>query len=130
MRLGKNLAELESVLFASELKISGDKDEHTTGGTRRLTIDGGDVMLALLEREAGELSDDVLRALDLLAFEGQHGTFLVERNQTWTISIEGGVVVLNESLRNCVWIHLLSSSFDSFALPVVLSREERDDHRY
>lgn len=73
----KNLAELESVLFTSELKIAGDKDEHTTGGTRRLTIDGGDVVLTLLEREAGELSDDVLRALDLLAFEGQHGSFLV-----------------------------------------------------
>lgn len=102
----KNLAELESVLFTSELKIAGDKDEHTAGGTRRLTIDGGDVVLALLEREAGELSDDVLRALDLLAFEGQHGSFLVQRNQTWTICIEGGVVVLNESLCNCVWIHL------------------------
>jgi len=113
----EHLAELESVLFASELKIPGDKDEHAAGGTRRLAIDGGDVVLALLEGEAGELSDDVLRALDLLAFKGQHGSFLVERNQPCAIRIEGGVVVLHESLGNCVWIHLLSpSSDDPFSL--------------
>lgn len=94
------------MLFASELEIAGDKDEHSGGGTRGLAIDGGDVVLALLERKAGELGDDVLRALDLLAFEGQHGSFLVERDQPCAIRIEGGVVVLHESLGYCVWIHL------------------------
>lgn len=102
----RDLAELESVLFASELKIAGDKDEHAAGGTRGLAIDGGDVVLALLERKAGELGDDVLRALDLLPFEGQHGSFLVERDQPRAIRIEGRVVVLDEGLGNCVWIHL------------------------
>ena len=94
------------MLLASELEITGDEDEHTAGGTRGLAIDGGDVVFALLEREAGELGDDVLRALDLLPFEGQHGSFLVERHQARAIRVEGGVVVLHESLGYCVWIHL------------------------
>ena len=94
------------MLLASELEITGDEDEHTAGGTRGLAIDGGDVVLALLERKAGELGDDVLRALDLLPFEGQHGSFLVERDQPRAIRIEGRVVVLDEGLGNCVWIHL------------------------
>lgn len=104
-----NLAELEGVLFASELKVSGDEDEHAVGGTRGLAIDGGDVVLALLERKAGELGDDVLRALDLLPFEAQHGSFLVQRDQPRAIRIERRVVVLHEGLGYCVWIHL---SFD------------------
>ena len=73
-----DLAELESVLFAGELEVAADEDEHAAGGARGLAINGGDAVLALLEREAGELSDDVLRALDLLAFEGQHGALLVQ----------------------------------------------------
>nr|GMD80722.1 calmodulin-binding transcription activator 4 [Ipomoea batatas] len=50
-------------------KGTGDEDEHAAGGTRGLAIDGSDRVLALLERERGELGDDVLGALDLLAFE-------------------------------------------------------------
>lgn len=103
------------MLFASELKVSGDEDEHAVGGTRGLAIDGGDVVLALLERKAGELGDDVLRALDLLPFEGQHGSFLVKRDQSCTIRIEGGVVVLHESLGYCVWIHLYRLPLSLFA---------------
>ena len=120
------------MLLASELEITGDEDEHTAGGTRGLAIDGGDVVFALLEREAGELGDDVLRALDLLPFEGQHGSFLVKRDQSSTIRIEGGVVVLHESLRYCVWIHLsrlpLSFSF-SFRRPFKESRERNETER-
>ena len=73
----KHLAELESMLLANELEVTADEDEHAAGAGR-LAIDGGDVVLALLERKAGEFNDDALRALDLLTFEGQHGTFLVE----------------------------------------------------
>lgn len=64
-----DLAELERVLFAGELESAGDEDEHAAGRTRGLAIDGSDRVLALLERERGELGDDVLGALDLLAFE-------------------------------------------------------------
>ncbi len=71
------LAELESVLFAGELEVTADEDEHTSGGARGLAIDGGDAVLALLERERGELGDDVGGALDLLAFESEHGLVLV-----------------------------------------------------
>ena len=57
--LKKYLTELEGMLFAGNLKISTNEDEHATGWTRGLAIDGGDVVLALLEGEGGELSDDV-----------------------------------------------------------------------
>lgn len=55
----EHLTELEGMLFAGNLKISTDEDEHATGWTRGLAIDGSDVVLALLEGEGGELSDDV-----------------------------------------------------------------------
>ena len=56
----EHLAELESVLFASELEIAANEDEHAAGGARGLAIDGGDAVLTLLEREAGELGHDAL----------------------------------------------------------------------
>jgi len=95
----EHLAELKRVLFTSKLEITANKDEHTTGGSRWLAINGGDAVLALLKREASELRDDVLRPLDLLAFESQHGSFLVEIRQTGAIRVEQSVVVLHERLR-------------------------------
>lgn len=74
----KYLTESQSVLFTSKLEISADENKHTAGRSRWLTIDGGDAVFALLEREGGELGDDVLRALDLLAFKGQHGSILIQ----------------------------------------------------
>lgn len=47
-------------MFAGELEIAADEDKHTTGRTRGLAIDGGYTVLALLEREASKLSDNVL----------------------------------------------------------------------
>lgn len=60
------------MLFTRKLESAADKDEHSSGGAGRLAIDGGDVVLALTEREAGELGNDVLRALYLLTLESQH----------------------------------------------------------
>lgn len=74
----KDLTELKSVLLSGKLEIAADKDEHTAGRSRRLAIDGGDGMFALLERERCELVNDVLRALDLLTFKSQHGSLLVK----------------------------------------------------
>lgn len=87
------------MLLAGELEIAADEDKHAAGGARRLAIDGGDAVLALLEGETGELSDDVLGALDLLSFEGKHRRFLIEVGQSRSISIESGVVVLHKCLR-------------------------------
>lgn len=56
----EHLAELERVLFTGELEIAADEDEHATGGTRGLAIDCGDAVLALLEREVGQLRNNVL----------------------------------------------------------------------
>jgi len=103
------LAEFESVLFTGELEVAADEDEHAAVDTGRLAVDGGDGVVALLEREASELGDDVGSALDLLAFEGEHGSILVEIGQTWTVVVEGGVVVLYECLCQRVWIHLSHS---------------------
>lgn len=72
------LAELEGVLFAGELEVAADEDEHTAGRSGGLAIDGGYAVLALLEGEASELRDNVLRPLDLQALEGQHRLVLVQ----------------------------------------------------
>jgi len=66
------------VLLAGELEVTGDENEHTGGGTRRLAIDSGDIVLALLEGERCELGDDALDSLDLLTLESEHGSLLVE----------------------------------------------------
>lgn len=94
------------MLFAGELEVTGDENEHTGSRTRRLAIDGRDVMLALLEGKRGELSDDALDSLDLLTFEGEHGSFLVETSETDAVGIEGGIVMFDEGLRYSVGIHL------------------------
>lgn len=96
----EHLAELESVLFTSELEITGDENEHAPSGTRGLAIDSGDGVLALLEGKASELSDDVLRALDFLAFKSQHRTFLIEIGEPRAIGIKRRVVVLDEGFSH------------------------------
>lgn len=77
------------MLLAGELQITGDEDEHTAGGAGRLTVDGGDVMLALLEGQSGELGDDAGRSHEFLALKGQHGSVLIEIGQGGPIGIEG-----------------------------------------
>jgi len=56
----KYMAELERVLFTDELENSGDKNKHASSRTRKLTINGGDEMLALLERESNKFNNDIL----------------------------------------------------------------------
>jgi len=56
----KYMAELERVLFTDELENSGDKNKHASSTTRKLTINGGDEMLALLERESNKFNNDIL----------------------------------------------------------------------
>ena len=45
-------------MFAGELEVTADEDEHAAGGARGLVIDGGDAVLELLEREDGEPDGD------------------------------------------------------------------------
>lgn len=87
-RLKKYLTELERVLLAYELKMAADEDEHAASRAGGLTVYGGDGMLTLLEGEAGELGYNVLRALDFLALEGQHGPILVQVRQRRSVRIE------------------------------------------
>ncbi|KAJ6702202.1 hypothetical protein OIU74_013366 [Salix koriyanagi] len=65
-------------MFAGELEITGDKNKHTTSRTRRLAINGGDVMLALLERESNKFRNDILGSLRLLTFKSKHRTVLIQ----------------------------------------------------
>lgn len=83
------LAELEGMLFAGKLEVSADEDEHSGADAGGLAIDGGDGMLALVEGKGSELGDDVVGALDLLAFEGKHGSLLIEIAEIVSIGIEG-----------------------------------------
>ena len=105
----KDLTELESVLFAGELEVAADEDEHAAGGAGRLAIDGGDGVLTLLEGEAGELGGDVLGALERLTLESKHRAALVEVGEASAVSVERRVVVLHERFRYGVWIHFGAS---------------------
>ncbi len=95
------------MLLPWELEIAADEYEHAASGAWRLAVDSWNVVLALLERQTVELVADVLRTLDLLAFERQHGTLLVETHQVESIAVESRVVVLYESLWQTVGIHSL-----------------------
>lgn len=66
------------MLFAGELEVTTDEDEHAVVDAGGLTIDGGDGVVALLEREGIEFGDDVGSALDLLAFESEHRSLLIK----------------------------------------------------
>lgn len=101
----KYLTELQGMLLARELEITGDKNEHPAGGARGLAINGGDVMLTLLKRQSRELRHDVLGSHDFLALESQHRSILIEVREPGPIGIERWVVMLHESLCHCVWIH-------------------------
>lgn len=93
------------MLLAGELKVAGNKNKHPSSRTRGLAIDGGDMVLALLERQAGELSSDALGALEFLALECKHRRILVEVSKPGPIGVERRVIVLHEGLRHSVWIH-------------------------
>ncbi|XLS72882.1 hypothetical protein HN51_029747 [Arachis hypogaea] len=58
--------------------VAAEEDKHVAVGGRGLAVNGGNGVKALVERERGELGDDVLGALDLLACDGEHGAVLVE----------------------------------------------------
>jgi len=77
------------MLFAGKLEVAADEDEHAAVTSGGLAIDGGDGVLALVEGKGSELGDDVLSALDLLAFERKHGTFLIQIRQIVAVRIEG-----------------------------------------
>lgn len=74
----EHLAKLERVLFAGELEITGHENKHSTGGARRLAINGGDLMLALLEGQTGEFTSNILHPKEFLALKREHGSFLIE----------------------------------------------------
>lgn len=93
-------------MFTGELKVTADEDKHASVDGGWLAIDGGDGVMALLERQRSELGDDVGGTLNLLTFEGKHGSFLVESGKSSTVVVEGGVVVLHKCLCQRVWIHL------------------------
>lgn len=101
----KYLTELEGVLFAWKAEIAADKDKHSPGSTRGLTINGVDLVLALLERQTGELTGDTLSPLILLTLKRQYRAFLVDASKSSPIGIEGGVVVVHKCLRYGVGIH-------------------------
>ncbi|XP_020202557.1 uncharacterized protein LOC109788280 [Cajanus cajan] len=87
------------VLFSGELEVAADEDEHAGVDAGGLAVDGGDGVVALLEREGSEFGDDVGGALDLLALEGEHGTILIETHQACSVGVEGAVVVLYKAWK-------------------------------
>jgi len=70
------LAKLKGVLFAGELEVAADEDEHGGVDSGGLGIDGGDGVLALLEGKGSEFGEDVGGAQDLLSLEREHGRLL------------------------------------------------------
>ncbi|KAL0918744.1 hypothetical protein M5K25_010771 [Dendrobium thyrsiflorum] len=74
-------------------------------GTGWLTIDGGYVVLALLEWEAGELGGDGGGALRLCSLKGQHRVVLIQTSKASTVRVEGPIVVFHECAGHRVCIH-------------------------
>ncbi len=55
----EQLTELKRMLFTGKLEITRNENEHASGGTGWLAIDGGDGVLALLKWKASKFGDDV-----------------------------------------------------------------------
>lgn len=101
----ERLGELDGVLLGAGADRAGDEDEHASLGSRRLAVDGDDLVLAMLEGERAELAGDGGRALELLALEGEHGGVLVQPHQRGAVGVERPVVVLHEGLGHRVRVH-------------------------
>lgn len=108
------LAEPELVLLSGELEVTSYKDEDAADERRRLAVDGGDGVVALLERQLRELPTDLVGAQDLLPLEGEHGGLVVEACERGTVGVEEVVVVIHKGLG-----HHLELLFH-FPLPLIL----------
>lgn len=67
------LGEFKWVCFLVDEELAGDHTDHIAIWRRWLGIQGGNLVLNLLEWQGGELLNDGLRALDLGRLEGEHG---------------------------------------------------------
>jgi hypothetical protein len=101
----EHLTELERMLFSRKLETAAYEHQHAAGGTRRLAIDCGNDVLALLERQTVELGSNVMCALDLLTFKRQHRCLIVQAHQCDPVGVELRVVVLHECLGQAIRIH-------------------------
>jgi len=111
----EHLTELQRVLLAGKLQVAAHEHNHAARGARRLAVRGGDVVLALLEREPVELVADGLRALDLLALEREHGALLVETDERLPVSVERAVVVIHKRLAQRIGVHFIQTGARSIA---------------
>jgi len=93
------------VILGAGADGAGDEDEHASLGSRRLAVDGVDLVLAGLEGERSELAGNGGGALELMALEGEHGGLLVQPHQRRAVGVERLVVVIHEGLRHRVRVH-------------------------
>lgn len=115
----KHLAKLQHMFFTWQLQIPAHEHNHTIQKSRRLAVHSGDVVLALLESEPIELVADGLSSFDLLPFERQHGTLLIQPNERRPVRIESVVVVLHKGLAEGVRVHF--RQFHTRSIPLSAS---------
>jgi hypothetical protein len=94
----EGLGVVHRALLLIDKELAGDKDEDATLGNGGLGIEGGNLVLDLLERQSRELLSNVLSTEDRSGLEGQHGLLAVERDEALAIGVEGVVVELDELL--------------------------------
>jgi hypothetical protein len=94
----EGLGEVHGVLLLVDEKSTSNKNNDTTLLVGGLGIDGGDLVLDLLEGEADKLLSNGLGAEDGRRLKGEHRVRSVERSEALAISVKGVVVELNKLL--------------------------------
>jgi len=90
-----------SVLLLINKELASDHDNNVTASRRgRLSIEGGDAVADLLERQRDELLNNALGALDLRGLKGEHGRVTVKVTELCAVSIKLLVVKGGKLLSN------------------------------
>jgi hypothetical protein len=95
----ESLRVREGVFPLIDEKLAGHED-NDAAGSGRLRIQSADFVYNLLKGEARELLGDGVSAERLSALKSEHRVVPVERRQLRAVRVEGGVVVIDELLRN------------------------------
>ena len=97
------LGVVHRLLLLIDEESAGDEDNDSicAGG---LGVEGGNLVLNLLEGESAELLSDGRDTLDRACLEGKHRLVTVEASQASAVSVKGLVVELHKLLGDSVEI--------------------------
>lgn len=108
----ESLRVAHGLLLLIDQQTTGDHDHDAALRVRRLSIEGRDLVLHLLEGKRRQLLNNAADALNRGCFEGKHRVVTVETGQRLTVGVEGLVVELHELLSNILEV----GHFDEYTL--------------